>query len=198
MMRCELCLLVADILVLSVPAIGQKATDSLGDPLPEGTVQRLGNMRMRYPSWVSGLAYLPDGRGIVLQGGGVDIWDLAKGKKESRTQVCKSRLMSVKLRLDGKVLLLADSDGNVYEWDYEKLEVLRQWDSGQKGLRSVCYSPDGKRILVAGSSPLGLREFVIETGENITAIETPGFATTRCGAIYGPDGTTAIMGGGSG
>ena len=195
-MQSELCALVACLVMLSTPAIGQQATDSLGDPLPEGAIQRLGNMRMRYPSWVSGLAYLPDGRGIVLQGGGVDIWNLAKGEKESRTEVSKSGLAAVRLRPDGKVLLLADGNGIVYEWDYEKLEVVRQWDSGQKGLRSVCYSPDGKRILVGGSSPLGLREFSIETGENITAIETPGFATTRCGAIYGPDGKTAIMGGG--
>jgi WD40 repeat protein len=195
-MRYELVVLMTGLLVLSMGLAARGAVDSLGDPLPDGAVQRLGNMRMRYGSWVSGLAYLPDGRGIVLQGGGVDIWDLAEGKQLSRTDVSKTRLMSVKLRPDGKVLLLADGDGIVYEWDYEKMEVVRRWDSGQKGLRSARYSPDGKRILVGGSSPLGLREFLIETGENITAIETPGFATTRCGAIYGPEGKTAIMGGG--
>ncbi len=175
-------------------AAGQ-ALDSLGEPLPEGAIQRLGTLRMRYGG-VGGLAYLPDGRGVLLTGGYVHIWDLVEGETQSRTKVSGSRLTCVQLRSDGKVLLLGDGAGTVYEWDFEKLEVVRQWETGQGGLRSACYSPDGTRLLVAGSSPLGLMEFNIETGEKITDIKTPGFATTRCGAIYGPEGKTAIMGGG--
>ncbi len=193
-MKEELLLMIGLLIVAAVPEVAADALDSLGDPLPKGAVQRLGTLRMRYGG-VSDLAYLPDGRGVILTGTYVDIWDLAKGEMQSRTQVAAAGLASARLRTDGKALLLGAGDGTVYEWDFEKLAVVRQWETGQGGLRSACYSPDGKRLLTAGASPPGLMEFDLESGQKTADIKT-GFATTRCGAIYGPDGKTAIMGGG--
>ena len=194
-MRTELCLLLGLLALTSLSEAAAQAVDSLGEPLPAGAIQRLGSLRMRYGG-IGGLAYLPDGRGVVLSGGYVHIWDLANGELQSQTKVSGAGLTSVRLRSDGKALVLGDNTGTVYEWDFENLATLRQWETGQGGLRSACYSPDGTRLLVAGNSPLGLMEYNLETGEKVTAIETPGFAATRCGAIYGPEGKTAIMGGG--
>lgn len=172
----------------------QQPVDSFGDPLPQGAIQRLGTLKMRYGS-VSALAYLPDGRGVVLTGPNVDIWDLAAGTVQSSTQVAKTTLTSVEMRPDGKVMLLGDASGIVYEWDPETKEIVRSWATEQAGLRSARYSPDGTRFLVAGTSPLGYMEYDLETGGK-TAGGGVEFATTRCGAIYGPDGATVIMGGG--
>lgn len=194
-MKEEFCILAGILGLISAVEAAADAVDSLGDALPKRAVQRLGNMRMRYRQ-VGGLAYLPDGRGVVLTADYVDIWDLAKGQHQSRTKLSPSALTTVQLRPGGKVLLIGDAAGKVYEWDFEKLAAARQWDTGQGGLQSACYSADGARLLIAGSSPPGLMEFSIQTGEKITDIRTPGFATTRCGAIYGPAGKTAIMGGG--
>ncbi len=194
-MKAVLYLLVGLFALTTMSEAAGQALDSLGEPLPEAAIQRLGTLRMRYGG-VGGLAYLPDGRGVLLTGGYVHIWDLVDGEVQSRTKVSGSGLTCVQLRSDGKVLLLGDAAGTVYEWDFEKQEVVRQWETGQGSLRSACYSADETRLLVAGSSPLGLMELSIETGEKIADIRTPGFATTRCGAIYGPEGKTAIMGGG--
>ena len=172
----------------------QEALDSLGDPLPNGAIQRLGTLKMRYGG-VGGLAYLPDGRGVVLTGPNVHIWDLAAGALQSSTQVAKTTLTSVEMRPDGKVMLLGDTSGIVYEWDPETKAIIRSWATEQGGLRSARYSPDGTRFLVAGTSPLGYMEYDMQTGAK-TAGGGVEFATTRCGAIYGPDGATIIMGGG--
>lgn len=180
--------------LLTFGAHAQPLTDSLGDPLPQGAAQRLGTLKMRYGG-VGGLEYLPDGRGVVLVGGSVHIWNLAEGAVESETRVSASNLTSVELRADGQALLLADTAGNVYEWDPESREVIRQWETAQGGLASARYSPDGTRLLVAGSSPLGYMEYDMESGAQ-TAAGGVEFAATRCGAIYGPDGATVIMGGG--
>lgn len=193
-MRTELLALVALALLLSARGVCAQALDGLGDPLPEGAIQRLGTLQMRYGG-VGGLAYLPDGRGIVLTGGSVDIWDLANGELQARTKVSGVGLTSVQLRSDGGVLLLADGAGKVYEWDPESREVVRSWDTGASGLRSARYSPDEKRMLVASASPPRFSEWNLESGEKLIEVETE-FATTRCGAIYGPEGKTAILGGG--
>jgi len=152
-------------LLLAITAIcgAQQAVDSLGDPLPRGAIQRLGTLKMRYVS-TGGLAYLPDGRGVVLTGGSVHIWDLAAGTLESSTPVSSAHLTSVELRDDGKVLLLGDNAGKVWEWDPEVKDVVRSWLTEQGGLRSACYSPDGTRLLVAGTSPLGYMEYDLDTG----------------------------------
>ena len=184
----------AGLLSMGLGAGAQPRTDSLGDTLPEGALQRLGTLKMRYGS-VGGLAYLPDGTGVVLAGGSVHLWNLAAGALQSSTELSATALTSVELRADGKALLLADGAGKVYEFDPESKTVLRSWETEQRGLRSARYSPDGTRLLVAGNSPLGYMELDMASGGK-TAAGRVDFAETRCGAIYGPDGTTVIMGGG--
>ncbi|MGD9495763.1 MAG: WD40 repeat domain-containing protein [Armatimonadota bacterium] len=193
-MRPRLLAAMAGLLTLGLTVRAQTLTDRLGDPLPEGAIQRLGTLKMRYGS-VGGLTYLPDGRGVVLSGAGVDIWDLATGTLESSTPVAATTLTSVELRADGQALLLGDGAGGVYEWDPQRRVTLRSWKTEQGGLCSARYSPDGTRFLVGGRTPMGCMEYDVQTGTR-TAEVTADFATTRCGAIYGPDGTTVIMGGG--
>src|SRR3989304_4365527 len=129
--------LAAALLAASAPA----AQDRLGDPLPEGAIQRLGTTRMRWDSGIGDLCYLPDGRGAFAVGGRIEIWDLAKGKLQEQHEVCSANLASVAPRGDGKALLLADSAGTVYEWDLAAKRQQRSWPTGQAGLRRACYSP---------------------------------------------------------
>ncbi|MCE5239852.1 WD40 repeat domain-containing protein [bacterium] len=181
-------------LVSVVPAMAQETKDLHGEPLPTGAVQRLGTLAMRYGG-VGGLAYLPDGRGVVLTGGRVDIWDLSRGTRQSSTVVSPAGLVSVQLRRDGAVLLLGDAAGTVCEWDPATLKELRSWDTGQKELRTACYSPDGKRVVTAANNPQGLKEWDLDSGRELIAIRSE-LICVRAGAIYGPEGTTAILGGG--
>ncbi|MBI2300536.1 MAG: PQQ-binding-like beta-propeller repeat protein [Armatimonadetes bacterium] len=181
-------------LLLTGMTMAEEAKDALGDPLPAGAVQRLGTLRMRYAG-VGGLAYLPDGRGVVLSGGNVDLWDLADGTRQSSTAVSPSALTTLQLRRDGKVLLLGDAAGTVREWDPATLKEQRSWPTGQQQLRTACYSPDGQRVLTAANAPPGLKEWDLATGRELISIRSE-MVVIRAGAIYGPGGTSAILGGG--
>ncbi len=177
-----------------LPCAAFETQDLHGYPLPAGAVQRLGTLAMRYSS-VGGLAYLPDGRGIVFAGGYVDIWDLQEGVRQSRTLVASSPLVSVHVRSDGQALLLAESAGFVHEWNSQTKQKLRSWDTGQRELRTACYSPDGRRVLTAANNPPGAKEWDLATGQELIALKSD-LAHMRAGAIYGPGGDTAILGGG--
>jgi len=180
---------------IAVSVSAPPAVDGLGDPLPTGAIQRLGTLRMRCHA--KDLAYLPDGRGVVLTNGYVDIWDLAKGEQQSHTHVSRQHLMSVHVRADGKVLLLGDYRGRVCEWEVATQKELRHWDTGHGTLCSVRYSPDETRMLTAGNGPVCAKEWDLATGKELVCLNSK-MAMLRPGAIYGPDGKTAILGGGYG
>src|SRR5690349_7872159 len=51
--------------------------DLQGDPLPEGAVARLGNLRWRHDAIVAFAAFLPDGKNVicVTDDGIVQVWE---------------------------------------------------------------------------------------------------------------------------
>jgi len=167
------------------------AQDRLGDPLPDGALQRLGTTRMR--AGISDLCYLPDGRGLFAVGGRVEIWDLAEGKLQETRHVTKSNIVSVVVGKEGTTLLLADSSGNVHEWDLESKEVQHSWNTKQSGLCRAHYSPNEKRVLTTGTGPPTLKQWDLATGKELIAI-TGTMHSFREG-IYGPNGKTAIVDG---
>ena len=172
------------------------ANDRLGDPLPEGAVQRLGTLRMRYGGGISDLCYMLDGRGLIAVGGRVETWDLAKGELQATQQVCKASIRSMVLRSDGQAILVAESAGNVREWDLVNQRELRSWATKQSSLRCAHYSPDEKRVLTTGSKPPTLKEWELESGKELVAVT--GKMHYFHEAIYGPEGKTAIVDGGAG
>jgi len=184
-------LVVAAILAVTNTSAAQ---DRLGDPLPDGALQRLGTMRMR--SGVSDLCYLPDGRGLFAVGGRVEIWDLAEGRLQTRHQVSNSSIVSVVVGKKGTVLLLTDSSGNVHEWDLESEEIQHSWNTRQSGLCRARYSPDTNRVLTTGASPPTLKQWDLETGKELVAIA--GTMHSFREGIYGPDGKTALVDGANG
>lgn len=180
---------------LLVAATGaHAATDRMGDPLPQGAVQRLGTLRMKYNRGLSDICYLPDGRGVVALGSSIHIWDLAKGKIESTHKVCDASLSCLQARKDGSALLFADRAGNVVEWDVREQSVRRRFPTGQKGLRWAFYSPDETRVLTTGTVPPTLKAWDLATGKELVSIE--GDMAIFMKGIYGPDGKTAFVGGG--
>ena len=173
-----------------------RSTDRFGDVLPAGAIQRLGTLRMRYASGIGDLCYLPDGRGVIAVGGRVEIWDLTEGRLERSDEVCESGPVSVVPRQDGKLLLLADSKGNVSEWDLAARRVVRRWASGQAGLKRACYSPDETRVLTTGSKPPTIKEWDLDSGAERISVE--GRMHYFHEAVYGPEARTAYVNGGAG
>jgi hypothetical protein len=83
-------------LALSGPAPGEPPTakgpkaptqgkqvrrDRYGDPLPPGAIARLGTVRLRHSSGITGLAFSPDAKFLASSGhNSVRLWETATGK----------------------------------------------------------------------------------------------------------------------
>lgn len=182
-------------LLMCITALAQPAQDRLGDPLPEGAVQRLGTLRLIYGS-IGDLAYLPDGRAMIAVGGFVEIWDIPAGEQLWRERAIPGSIVSMHVPDDSGVVLLADSGGNVHEWNVANNEVLRSFPTGQAALRCAYYSPDKTRVLTTGGSPPTLKEFNLETGAELVSIQGPTHNFNH--GVYDAEGKTAFAGGSSG
>lgn len=181
------------LLMLHSVSIAQQGVDIMGDPLPEGAMQRLGTLRMKYPGGLSAIAYLPDGRGIVSTGNSVHIWNLEQGERETDYQVSDASVGSMQVSRDGTKLLFI-SGGDVLEWSLETQQELYRFPTKQAGLALVMYSPDETKVLTLGRTPPTLKEFELATGEE--QISITGDMALFAAATYGPDGRTAFAGGG--
>ncbi len=194
-MRVELLLSLASIMVLTMTAVAQEATDSLGDALPEGAIQRLGTLRMKYTGGVSDIRYLPDGRGVVATGSSIHIWDLAAGEKVATHKVSDSGVGCMQVSKDGTRLLFR-SGGDVLEWSLAEQKELHRFPTNQAAFRWVFYSPDETRVLTTGTTPPSIKEFELATGKELIAIDGSDDAATFYKAVYGPGGKTAFVGAG--
>lgn len=187
-------LLTAALLCLAGGAAAQNL-DLHGDPLPDGAVQRLGSLRLRAIS-PADICYLADGRAALALGQEIEIREMDSLTREGAWQLSDASLSRLALRPDGAALLVTDSAGWVHEWDVASHEVLRSFDTGQRGLTTAHYSPDATRVLTTGSRPCTIKEWDLATGTELVAIE--GEMHSFHEAIYGPDGTTAIATGPNG
>lgn len=172
------------------------AEDRYGDPLPEGALQRLGTLALRYPDGIGDLCYLPDGRGAIAVGAKVELWDLATGRIERADEPTSASIRSIEPSADGTALLVADAAGEVRVWDLRARAVTATIVTGQSGLTTAHYSPDEARVLTTGGSPPTLREWDLATGAQLVAIE--GRMHYFRQGIYGSDGRTVFVDGGAG
>lgn len=183
------------IAVCAAPPAGA-AEDRYGDPLPEGALQRLGTLALRYPDGIGDLCYLPDGRGAIAVGAKVELWDLGAGRIERVDEPTPASIRSIEPSADGTTLLVADAAGEVRVWDLQARAVTATIVTGQSGLTTAHYSPDETRVLTTTGSPPTLREWDLATGEQLVAIE--GRMHYFRQGIYGPGGRTAFVDGGAG
>ena len=193
LLRACLAVVFLEVAVFSAGAPAQAREDRLGDPLPEGAVQRLGTLRLR--GGIGGLGYLPDGRAVIAYGGDVEIWNFKTGERLLRERVIAGRIRSVDSRADGKAVLLADSDGKVHEWDIANRKVLHSFPTGQAVLLTARYSPDSTRVLTTGARPPTLKEFELATGKELVSMKGNKLYSFLQG-IYDAEGKTAFVDGG--
>jgi WD40 repeat protein len=138
-------------------------------------------------SVVAGLAFTPDGKTLISgdSKGGLTLWDTRDRTEIKRLEPETSRLRSVALTPDGKLLVLAT---------WRELEV-RDLETGKsvrdvpiEDLSACALAPDGKHALVASKKALQLVE--LATGRTVRRFE--GAASQL--AIT-PDGKRAFVGG---
>ena len=142
------------------------STDLYGDPLPAGALQRLGTARFRHNS--TAIAYSPDGK--MLASGGRDntirLLDAATGKEIRRMIGHKARSYSP--ARDGK----------------SPLDTL-VGATGEGGVNSVDFSPDGK-LLASGGWDDTVRIWDVQTGKELRKIDAHKAMVGR--VVFSPNG----------
>jgi len=149
-------------------------SDVYGDPLPAGAVQRLGTVRYRHNA--TAIAYSPDGK--LLASGGRDntirLFDAESGKEIRRFvgHVRRSYNPPVDQRVPFDALVSATGEG---------------------GVNSVAFSPDGK-ILVSGGWDDTVRLWDVENGKELHKLAAHKAMVGH--VVFSPDGQILASRGG--
>jgi WD40 repeat protein len=155
---------------------GPARTDRYGDPLPRGTVMRLGTVRFCQPfPW--SLAFSPDGK--VLASGGYDnrvrLWGPDTGKEVRALEGHRSYVNCIAFSADGKWLASGSQDSELRLWEVATGKERRRFRGHVSPIERLALSPDGK---VLASSCLGgtLRLWDTDTGKEIRSLPIdPGY-----------------------
>ena len=164
--------------------------DHLGDPLPEGAIQRLGTRRMQYS--LREATYSADGSlAYAISGEELHVWDLARGERVGVYAVSGHRLTAMGCnRCVGKALL-ADASGAVVEWNLSDHCEVRRFQTGRSAIASIHYSPDEARMLTLDGAAATTEEWDLASGNRLVAIAVEEERFGHC--CYAPDGKTAYV-----
>src|SRR5262249_44289551 len=111
-----------------------------------------------------GVAWSPDGKRVVSGGEDktVKVWDAATGRETLTLKGHSQPVKSVSFRPDGKRIVSGSREmdargqrllpGDVKVWDAATGEELLSLKGHTSDVRTVAYSPDGKRIVSGGAA----------------------------------------------
>jgi WD40 repeat protein len=121
--------------------------DLHGDPLPEGAIARLGTVRMRHAHLITGAAFAPDGKSILVSddNSGVHVWDVAEGKELRHFFKNAYSCRHLTLSPDGRTLAVA-LDGEVRLCDPISGREFGALPKDPLGINEMAFSHDGSRL----------------------------------------------------
>jgi RNA polymerase sigma factor (sigma-70 family) len=185
--------------VEAVPAAEVPARPDLhGDALPPGAIARLGTVRFRHGSTITGLAFTPDGKALVS--GSYDktvrVWDVADGRERRRLPPLRGSVMDMQLSADGNTVAAIDGDP-VSLGDLRTGRFTRLGPVSPEITTCVALSADG-RTAAAGYWDLGAGSYTVRLWETATGKrlhECRGHTGKVQRAAFSPDGQTLATAG---
>ncbi len=174
------------------PAPVAPRVDRHGDPLPPGALARLGTVRFRHGSTVTGLAYTPDGKTIVS--GSYDktvrVWDAAPGQELLRLPAMSGSIYDLSLSADGKTI--AAVDGTLCIGDLKATRISRPPLRPLGGRTCTAAAPDGTAVAAGGEDGTIL---LLEASTGKPLREWSGHKGQVKRVAFAPDGKTLASGG---
>jgi WD40 repeat protein len=145
-------------------------TDSIGDPLPEGALLRLGTVRLRHGDGVCAVAFAPDGKLLasVSRDRTLRLWDAATGRQIRQLSEPDCEYYSLAFSPDSRTLAASTGDplrgGHtaVRFWDVASGRELRRLDGHTQAAYTLAFAPDGLSLLSVSSGQVILWDL---TGE---------------------------------
>jgi WD40 repeat protein len=165
--------------MLGAGADKANAVDRFGDPLPAGTVARIGTVRFRPGGMISALAISPDGKRLASWSPSPShvlcIWDTISGKALRRWNLTGTDLLALSFLPGAKSVAIIRSplDDQVHIWDFESGQPppiipaggARAFMAGEDPedypYAAAANSPDGKVIATSAHAAKG-REYILQ------------------------------------
>jgi WD40 repeat protein len=161
--------------------------------VPPGAISEV--RRLKSPSrvgFIRSLGFSPDGRHLLCGRSGTadEVWDLNEFQPSYLQH--DGPTTETAISPDGRWAAATDYGPPfcIRLWDLDKGIQIRQFRGHTKYVRSVSFSPDGKRLLSGGSDATA-RIWDVQTGEEVHRIAMD--AKVSFG-VFSPDGRTALIG----
>ena len=140
------------------------------------------------------LAFSPDGK--VLATGGDDreirFWNVSTGALTTSWEV-RGNVKSLAFAPDGSSLVWCANGGWCQVWEVPTGRVLARMKGHEYGVESVAFTPDGKRVVTAGTFDTGPRVWDAATGKELIGFR--GHFKNPSKVAVAPDGQTVASAG---
>src|SRR5580765_1087822 len=172
--------------VVATNAYGQPVAkprlDSLGDPLPEGAIARLGTSKMRLfgTMGIGKVMFSADGKKALssnFQPNGLTVWDMASGRPCSQLDGLQDkRTQHAMLSSDG-TLLVAQVGSLVAVWDTESGKKLAQFKDESFAHVGFAFEDNRELVRVTATGKVEwwdiAKEIVVRTWDCLAALQKP-------------------------
>jgi RNA polymerase sigma factor (sigma-70 family) len=174
-------------------------TDRYGDPLPPGAIARMGTVRFRHGSTVTGLAFTTDGKTLIS--GSYDktvrLWDVTTGRELRRLPALQGSVIDFCMSRDRKTFAAVDT-GTLYLGDVPAGRITLPQPRSRELPTCAALSADGKLLAAGcwdafGTGAITVRLWDTATGKMLHAIAGHRSKVTR--AAFAPDGKSLVTGG---
>ena len=135
---------------------------------------------------LTGVAFSPDSRRVVTAGdeGSVRVWDIATGRRLSDVTVTsEGQPWGVSVSPDGRLVAASWAEGKVRVFP---ATGGKPWVIGGEPVRSITFSPDGRRLAISSVMNAGVRVFDVRSRREVLTFGS----RTCCTAdiAWSPDG----------